>query len=97
MIYEFITRDAYEGIPGEGAYLNGRKIHVRPLNERLIALDLYTRGRGSGILTKIKRTRLLGAVAVELAYLAKGSIDGVVDIRNYVRPTDIAASYNMQV
>ncbi|RLF89549.1 fructose-1,6-bisphosphatase [Thermococci archaeon] len=91
MIYEFITRDVYEGIPGEGAYLNGREIHVRPMNERLIALDLYTRGRGIEILTKIKRSRVLGAVAVELAYLAKGAIDGVVDIRNYVRPTDIAA------
>ncbi|HID66187.1 MAG TPA: fructose-1,6-bisphosphatase, partial [Aquificaceae bacterium] len=29
--------------------------------------------------------------AMELAYLAKGALDGVLDIRNYVRPTDIAA------
>jgi len=93
MLYEFITENVYEGIPGEGAYLNGEKIRVRPLNEKSISISFYTRGRGAKLVEKVKRTRTLGAIAVELAYLARGSLDGVIDIRNYVRPTDIAAGY----
>lgn len=92
MLYEFMTKSVYEGIPGEGAYLNGRPIHVRELNEKAIAISFYTRGRGVELINKVKRVRVLGAIAIELAYLAKGSLDGVLDIRNYVRPTDIAAS-----
>ncbi|AIF69473.1 bifunctional inositol-1 monophosphatase/fructose-1,6-bisphosphatase [Palaeococcus pacificus DY20341] len=91
MIYEFMTKSVYEAIPGKGAYLNGEPIKVREMKEGAVALNFYTRGRGIGILQKIKRTRVLGAIAVELVYLAKGATDGVVDIRNYVRPTDIAA------
>ena len=93
MLYEFITKNVYEGIPGEGAYLNGEKIWVRPLNEKSISISFYTRGRGAKLVEKVRRTRTLGAIAVELAYLARGSLDGVIDIRNYVRPTDIAAGY----
>jgi len=93
MLYEFITENVYEGIPGEGAYLNGEKIRVRPLNEKSISISFYTRGRGAKLVEKVKRTRTLGAIAIELAYLARGSLDGVIDIRNYVRPTDIAAGY----
>ncbi|WP_175059444.1 bifunctional fructose-bisphosphatase/inositol-phosphate phosphatase [Thermococcus sp. 2319x1] len=93
MIYEFITKNVYEGIPGEGAYLNGERIRVRHLNENSISVSFYTRGRGAELVEKVKRTRVLGAIAVELAYLARGSLDGVIDIRNYVRPTDIAAGY----
>jgi len=93
MLYEFITKNVYEGIPREGAYLNGKKIQVRPLKENSISISFYTRGRGAKLVEKVKRTRVLGAIAVELAYLAKGSLDGVIDIRSYVRPTDIAASY----
>ncbi|MCO6041374.1 bifunctional fructose-bisphosphatase/inositol-phosphate phosphatase [Thermococcus alcaliphilus] len=93
MIYEFITKNVYEGIPREGAYLNGERIRVRHLNEKSISISFYTRGRGAELVEKVKRTRVLGAIAVELAYLARGSLDGVIDIRNYVRPTDIAAGY----
>lgn len=91
MIYEFITKDVYEGVVNKGAYLNGQQIRVREPNLQSIAIDLYTRGKGAKLIQKVKRVRVLGAIAVELAYLSRGSIDGVIDIRNYVRPTDIAA------
>ncbi|WP_461862772.1 bifunctional fructose-bisphosphatase/inositol-phosphate phosphatase [Thermococcus sp.] len=91
MIYEFVAKNVYEGIPGEGAYMNGHLIRVRKPVRGKEALSFYTRGRGYGLIRKVKRVRVLGAVAVELAYLAKGALDGVLDIRNYVRPTDIAA------
>ncbi|WP_456452810.1 bifunctional fructose-bisphosphatase/inositol-phosphate phosphatase [Thermococcus sp.] len=91
MIYEFATKSVYEGIPGEGAYMNSNPIHVRKPVRGKEALSFYTRGRGYGIIRRVKRVRVLGAVAVELTYLAKGALDGVLDIRNYVRPTDISA------
>ncbi|WP_297508802.1 bifunctional fructose-bisphosphatase/inositol-phosphate phosphatase [Thermococcus sp.] len=90
-IYEFITKNFYEALPGEGAYLNGKRIWVNTPEPEKEALSFYTRGRCTGIIKKVKRIRVLGAIAVELAYVARGSLDGVFDIRNYVRPTDIAA------
>ncbi|NJE25070.1 bifunctional fructose-bisphosphatase/inositol-phosphate phosphatase [Thermococcus sp. MV5] len=93
MLYEFMPKNVYEGIPGEGAYLNGDRIRVKTLNEKSISISFYTRGRGAKLVEKVRRTRVLGAIAIELAYLARGSLDGVIDIRNYVRPTDIAAGY----
>ncbi|WP_297518107.1 bifunctional fructose-bisphosphatase/inositol-phosphate phosphatase [Thermococcus sp.] len=90
-IYEFFPKNFYEAVLGEGAFLNGRRIHVRKPERGKEALSFYTRGRCTGIVKRIKRVRVLGAIAVELSYLAKGAIDGVFDIRNYVRPTDIAA------
>ncbi len=90
-IYEFIPEKFYEAIPGRGAFLNGKRIQVRKPERGKEALSFYTRGRCTGIIQKVKRVRVLGAIAVELSYLAKGALDGVLDIRNYVRPTDIAA------
>jgi myo-inositol-1(or 4)-monophosphatase len=90
-IYEFVAKHFYEAIPGEGAFMNGKRIHVRKPERGKEALSFYTRGRCMGLIKKVKRVRVLGAIAVELTYLAKGALDGVLDIRNYVRPTDIAA------
>ena len=90
-IYEFVPGHFYEAIPGEGAFMNGKRIHVRKPERGKEALSFYTRGRCTGLIRKVKRVRVLGAIAVELAYLAKGALDGVLDVRNYVRPTDIAA------
>ncbi|WP_297552927.1 bifunctional fructose-bisphosphatase/inositol-phosphate phosphatase [Thermococcus sp.] len=90
-IYEFFPKAFYEAIPGEGAYLNGRPIHVNEPEPGKEAISFYTRGRCLGLVRKVKRVRVLGAIAVEMAYTARGSLDGVFDIRNYVRPTDIAA------
>ncbi len=90
-IYEFVPKHFYEAIPGEGAFMNGKRIHVRKPERGKEALSFYTRGRCTGLIKRVKRVRVLGAIAVELTYLAKGALDGVLDIRNYVRPTDIAA------
>jgi len=90
-IYEFITGNFYEAIPGKGAYLNGGRIGVNTPKPGREAISLYTRGRCTGVIRKVKRIRVLGAIAVEMAYVARGALDGVFDVRNYVRPTDIAA------
>lgn len=90
-IYEFITGNFYEGIPDNGAFMNGERIRVRKPEKGKEALSFYSRGEFPELVNKVKRIRVLGAIAVELAYLAKGALDGVVDVRNYVRYTDIAA------
>lgn len=90
-LYEFLPGNYYEAIPGQGAYLNGEKIEVIPKEPKKAAVSFYTRGRGTGLIRRVKRVRVLGAIAVELAYLARGSLQAVVDVRNYVRPTDISA------
>ncbi|WP_297070013.1 bifunctional fructose-bisphosphatase/inositol-phosphate phosphatase [Thermococcus sp.] len=90
-VYEFVTGNFYEGIPGKGAFMNGNPIHVRKAERGKEAISFYTRGRCTGLIKKVKRVRVLGAIAVELTYLAKGALDGVLDVRNYVRTTDIAA------
>ncbi|ASJ11030.1 fructose-1,6-bisphosphatase [Thermococcus sp. P6] len=90
-IYEFVTKNFYEGIPGNGAFMNGRPIRVKKPEPGREALSFYTRGRGTGLIGKVKRVRVLGTIALELAYLARGALDGVLDVRNYVRTTDVAA------
>ncbi|AMQ17876.1 bifunctional fructose-bisphosphatase/inositol-phosphate phosphatase [Thermococcus peptonophilus] len=90
-IYEFLPKNFYEAKPGKGAYLNGERMRVNEPEPEKEALSFYTRGRCLGLVRKVKRVRVLGAIAVELAYVARGSLDGVFDIRNYVRPTDVAA------
>jgi myo-inositol-1(or 4)-monophosphatase len=90
MIYEFLRKNAYEGIIGKGAYLNRETIKIDK-SRKSPTINFYTLGKGLKILNKVRRVRVLGAVALELAYLAKGATDGVVDVRNHIRPTDIAA------
>ncbi|AAL82138.1 fructose-1,6-bisphosphatase [Pyrococcus furiosus DSM 3638] len=91
IIYEPMTERFFEGIPGEGAFLNGKRIKVRKTPDEKPSISFYSRGKGHEIVKHVKRTRTLGAIALELAYLAMGALDGVVDVRKYVRPTDIAA------
>jgi len=90
-IHEFITGRTYEAYSGGGAFMNGERIRVKPTEPRKAAVSFYTRGRGLNLINSVKRVRVLGAIAVELSYLASGSLQAVVDVRNYVRPTDIAA------
>ncbi len=46
----------------------------------------------SRLLISVGRMVHLGANALELCYVADGTIDGFVDVRKMLRPTDIAAS-----
>ncbi len=91
MICELITGRTYEAFRGGGAFMDGKPIYVRPCEPKKAAVSFYTRGRGMDIINRVKRIRVLGAIAVELSYLAAGSLQAVADVRNYVRPTDVAA------
>jgi len=92
MIYEFLRKNVYEAYVGNGAYLNGKEIKVSR-KKKAYTISFYTLGKGLDLVKKVRRIRTLGSIALELAYLAKGSIDGIIDIRRHIRPIDIAAGF----
>jgi myo-inositol-1(or 4)-monophosphatase len=84
-----------------GGYRNQQKItpaQTNSLVEAVIGIDLNTykvaelSARLNQLLTRTKHIRHLGANALELCYVADGTIDAFVDIRGKLRTTDIAAA-----
>jgi myo-inositol-1(or 4)-monophosphatase len=84
-----------------GAYCNGKKISPRQmtnLNKVVMCLDLNTYKiadliiKLNKLLTQTKHIRHFGANALELCYVADGTIDGFIDLRGHLRTTDIAAA-----
>lgn len=101
VVYIPKTDEMFTAIKGNGAYLNGERIHVskREFNESLFAtaLCLYKKEYAqlcSNILNKIypniKDFRRFGSCACELCYLACGRIDLFFEIRVFL--WDYAAS-----
>ena len=84
-----------------GSYCNYKKIspsETTNLAEALIGLDLNTidftelSGNLNALLAKCRHIRHLGANALELCYVADGTIDAFIDIRGRLRTTDMAAA-----
>jgi myo-inositol-1(or 4)-monophosphatase len=92
LTHEFLTKSTYEAFAGKGAYLNGEKIKVKKYHEKEALISYYSK-KNLNLIGKIKRVRIMGAFGVEMAYVAKGTLDGVFDVRTHVRTTDIASSY----
>lgn len=105
-IHTAMVADLFHGITymaqkGGGAYRNGLQIRpskTKSLNEAVIGMDLNTYKveklipRITELIGKTKHIRHLGTNALELCYVADGTIDGFVDIRGKLRSTDIAAA-----
>ncbi|WP_421077337.1 bifunctional fructose-bisphosphatase/inositol-phosphate phosphatase [Methanothermococcus sp. Ax23] len=92
LTYEFLTKNTYEAFAGKGAFLNGEKIKVKEYNEKEAVISYYSR-KNLNLIGKVRRVRIMGAFGIEMAYVARGALDGIFDIRPYVRTTDIASSY----
>ena len=97
MVKNYATEDIYSAIKGKGAFINGEKLKPSSKNDlSQISLGAYVYRMDMGkieILCKsVRRMRILGAVALELAYVADGTYDAFVDIRNNLRIVDIAAA-----
>jgi myo-inositol-1(or 4)-monophosphatase len=88
--------ESFYAIRGQGAFLNGEPIRVSTtsLLEKS-AMSVYGKKFNPATVLrlgrKIRRSRLLGASAIELCYVACGRIDGFIDLRNTLRVTDAAA------
>jgi myo-inositol-1(or 4)-monophosphatase len=92
----------YTAQKGKGAYRNGQKIspsEEASLDEAVMGVDLNTYKVKkmipyvTSLLNATKHVRHLGADALELCYVADGTIDAFIDARGKLRTTDMAAAW----
>jgi myo-inositol-1(or 4)-monophosphatase len=95
-VRDLASGETFTALKGRGAFLDGKQVRASGIN-RLdkSALSIYGRtfdpGRMLTLGQKVRRWRLLGASALELAYVGCGRIDGFIDLRGTLRVTDAAA------
>ena len=92
----------YTAEKGQGAFRNKRRIKpssTASLREAVVGIDFNAIGierlaaRLRSLLRKTKHFRHLGANALEICYVADGTIDAFIDVRGKLRVTDVAAAY----
>jgi myo-inositol-1(or 4)-monophosphatase len=97
MVKNYATGDLYSAVKGKGAYLNGKKLTPSSKNElSQVSLGAYVyrmdMGKIEVLCKSVRRMRIMGAVAIELSYVADGTYDAFVDVRNNLRIVDLAAA-----
>lgn len=95
-VHDLAGGETFTAVRGRGAFLDGRPISVsRTSRLGESAMSVYGRKfdprRVMHIGQKIRRWRMLGASALELAYIGCGRIDGFIDLRGTLKVTDAAA------
>ncbi len=92
--------EQYWASKGKGAFLNETKIHVQNKERTYKIVGVNTSGASPELLKKLQTifehhgpTRHFGATALEMAYLSRGSIDVLIDLRDKIRVQDMAAGY----
>jgi myo-inositol-1(or 4)-monophosphatase len=97
-IIDLARGDLYYASRGRGAFLNGRRIAARKESPPDPTIGLNVSGvkpavveRLAPIIAEADHTRQFGANALEMCFLARGLLDAYIDLRNKIRPTDIAA------
>ena len=97
LVKNFATGDLYSGFKGAGAFLNGDKIGsslIDDVSRTSVGAYIY-RGdmnRLEPLCKTVRRMRTLGAVAIEISYVADGTYDAFVDMRDNLRVVDVAAA-----
>jgi myo-inositol-1(or 4)-monophosphatase len=102
-IIDIARGDLYYASKDKGAFLNGNKITVRK-TDNLEGDDIIGGVNISGIsqellqsigpiISKLNHIRVFGANALELCFLARGYLDMFMDLRDKIRPTDMAAAF----
>jgi myo-inositol-1(or 4)-monophosphatase len=101
VILDIFSGRCYHAIRREGAYRDFKRIKpavLKQLDECIVGVDsefpAYRTMKASSKLQmqRIRYTRHLGSNALELCYVADGTIDGFVDLRGVFRGTDLAAA-----
>jgi myo-inositol-1(or 4)-monophosphatase len=97
-ISNLATGEIFTASKGKGALKDGKSLNTSDItNLHEASCALYTSKKEERIkqitplFSSIRRTRHLGASALELAYVAAGRLDAYVDIRDSLRITDAAA------
>ena len=102
-IIDIARGDLYYASKDKGAFLNGDKMTVRK-TDNIIEDDIIGGVNISGIsqellqsigpiISKLNHIRVFGANALELCFLARGYLDMFMDLRDKIRPTDMAAAF----
>jgi myo-inositol-1(or 4)-monophosphatase len=101
-IIDIARGDLYYASKDKGAFLNGNNITVRKTD--ILEDDIIGGVNISGIsqellqsigpiISKLNHIRVFGANALELCFLARGYLDMFMDLRDKIRPTDMAAAF----
>lgn len=102
LVTDLFHGTTYSAQKGIGAHRDNKRIapsQNASLSDAVIGLDLNSyrveriAPRLTDLIGKTKHIRHLGANALELCYVADGTIDAFVDIRGKLRATDIAAAW----
>lgn len=102
-IIDIASGDLYYASKGKGAFLNGNKISVRKTDsikedEMIAGVNISGISQEllhsiGAIISKLNHIRVFGANALELCFLARGYLDMFMDLRDKIRPTDMAAAF----
>jgi myo-inositol-1(or 4)-monophosphatase len=93
LVKNLVTGEIFEARKRKGCTLDGKNISTPKGELKGSTMCIYVQDNPKilNILKMPKRIRTLGSIALELCYLAKGDYHAVVDLRNFLRTTDIAA------
>jgi myo-inositol-1(or 4)-monophosphatase len=102
LVTDLFHGTTYTAQKGCGAYKDNRTIRPSTstsMEEAVIGIDLNSyriqniAPRLTKLIGKTKHVRHFGANALELCYVADGTIDAFIDIRGKLRTTDMAAAW----
>ena len=102
LVEDLVHHVTYVAETGRGAFRNGHRVGpsgVASPREAMIGLDLNTDEASdvlpllTGLIGKTRHLRHFGANALEICYVADGSLDAFVDVRGKLRATDVAAAW----
>jgi myo-inositol-1(or 4)-monophosphatase len=94
LVMNLETGDVFEAELGKGARFNGERISTEDKRLDESTFCIYMRNdteKLNRLLKGVKRIRNMGSVALELCHVAKGDYHGLVDLRNLLKVTDVAA------
>jgi len=102
LVFDILHNVTYTARRGKGVYRNEQRVEpstTSSLENAVIGMDLGTPKKEEltssfiVLLQQTKHLRHLGANALEICYVADGTIDAFIDIRGKLRVTDAAAAY----
>ena len=102
LVFDLFHDKTYFALEGKGAHCDGERISpssCKSLDKAVVGLDLNSFKieefpfELTHLIQKIKHIRHFGANALELCYVADGTTDAFIDIREKLRTTDIAAAF----
>jgi myo-inositol-1(or 4)-monophosphatase len=96
-VKNYATDDFYTAFKGGGALINGKDLtpsSKQDLSHVSLGAYVYRMNMGKieNLCKSVRRMRILGAVAIEISYVADGTYDAFVDVKNNLRVVDVAAA-----